>query len=85
MARRGKKPEEYGQLALFEEKEPEWLKPVNQLGYTISIPEQGAGDVDAADSIFDRQGNDPERPTAPDEGGDDLVQFAEWLARKSAS
>lgn len=85
MARRGKKPEDYGQLALFEEKEPDWLKPVNQLGYSISIQEGGAGDVDAADFILDRQGNDPGRLTAPDEDGDDLVQFAEWLARKSVS
>lgn len=83
MAKRGKKTEEYGQLALFEEKEPEWLKPVNQLGYSISTPEEG-GDA-AADFLLDRQRNDPGRLAAPDEGGDDLVQFAEWLARKSVS
>ncbi|TWJ18368.1 hypothetical protein [Geobacter argillaceus] len=85
MARRGKKPEDYGQLALFEEKEPDWLKPVNQLGYSISTQEEGVGDADAADFILDRQGNDLGRLTAPDEDSDDLVQFAEWLARKSVS
>ncbi len=86
MARRGKKPEDYGQLALFEEKEPDWLKPVNQLGYSISTPEDGTGDA-VADSILDRPGNNPGRLTVSDDDddGDDLAQFAEWLARKSVS
>lgn len=84
MARRGKKPEDYGQLALFEEKEPDWLKPVNQLGYSISAQKEG-GAADAADFILEKSGINPGRSTDPDEDGDDLVQFAEWLARKNVS
>ncbi len=81
MARRGKKPEDYGQLALFEEQEPEWLKPVDQLGYTIAKPDNGTCDA-GFDSIFEGEEHEPDRTSVPAEDADDLVQFAAWLARK---
>lgn len=80
MARRGKKPEEYGQLSLFEEHEPEWLKPVDQLGYTVANPDNGPCDA-GFDSIFGSQEHHPDQGAVPDEDADDLVQFAAWLAR----
>ena len=82
MAKRGKKPEDYGQLALFEEKEPEWLKPVNQLGYSISSSDSEERDA-ASDSIFDRKRDDLPSTGDSVDDADDLVQFAEWLARKA--
>ena len=81
VAKRGKKPEEYGQLALFEEKEPEWLKPANLLGYSISNSDSEERDA-ASDSIFGRHGDAPVKASAPADDDDDLVQFAEWLVRK---
>lgn len=81
MARRGKEPEEYGQLALFEEKEPEWLKPANLLGYSISNSDNEERDA-AFDSIFGRADASPEQRSDAADDVDDLAQFAEWLAQK---
>ncbi len=81
MARRGKRPEDYGQLSLFEEKEPEWLKPVDQLGYVLDA--DGTRSDDPFDGFPSDVADRSRSSLNPaEDADDDLIQFAEWLARK---
>ena len=83
MAKRGKKPEDYGQLALFEEKEPDWLKPVDPLGYSLDPDVSQDPDI-GCDHPYDPM-DTARSPLAALDDCDDLVQFAEWLAKKKES
>lgn len=84
MAKRGKRPEEYGQLALFEEKEPDWLKPVDPLGYSLD-PDDSQDPDAGCNHPFDTRGDAARSSAVAIDESDDLVQFAEWLAGKRGS
>ncbi len=81
MAKRGKRPEDYGQLALFEVREPDWLKSENLLGYTLDPHDNPVHDA-ASDFPFAGTLDDTRSSVDSADDDDELGQFVEWLERK---